>query len=343
MKKLLVIGGGFAGTLIAKKLEKKFNTTLIDAKEYFEYTPGILRTIVEPKHLKKIQVLHKNYLKKAKILIAGVKEINKKYVIANNKKLRYDYIVICSGSDYNPPIKEQNASITMRAKHLQDSHNKLLKAKDILLIGGGLVGIELAAEICTNYKNKNIMLVHSGKHLVQRNNPKTIKYAENFLEKKGVKLLLNERVNKEKSEIYVTQTGKKIKADMAFLSTGIKPNSEFMKTSFPKALNENNQIKVNDYLQVANYKNIFAAGDITSINEEKTAQNAKRQAKVVIKNLLALEQGEQLKKYKSKKTLLVISLGKYNGILEYKNIVIYGKIPALLKWLIEKLTMWRYK
>ena len=55
-KKLVIIGGGFAGSLVARNLEKEFNVTLIDTKPYFEFTPGILRTIVEPDHIKKVVI-----------------------------------------------------------------------------------------------------------------------------------------------------------------------------------------------------------------------------------------------------------------------------------------------
>ena len=65
MKKVVVIGGGFAGAYIARHLEKDFDVTLIDTKDYFEFTPGILRTIVFPKHMKRIQVLHTHYLHKS--------------------------------------------------------------------------------------------------------------------------------------------------------------------------------------------------------------------------------------------------------------------------------------
>ena len=68
MVKVCILGGGFAGSYIASKLENHFDVTLIDSKDYFEFTPGILRTVVKPTHSKKLQVLHKGYLKKAKFL-----------------------------------------------------------------------------------------------------------------------------------------------------------------------------------------------------------------------------------------------------------------------------------
>ena len=47
----LVIGGQFTGNFSAKDLKKKFHVTVVDAKEYFEYTPGVLRAFVKPCHL----------------------------------------------------------------------------------------------------------------------------------------------------------------------------------------------------------------------------------------------------------------------------------------------------
>ena len=42
MKKLIILGGGFAGAKIAKALENIYDVILIDSKDYFEFTPGIL-------------------------------------------------------------------------------------------------------------------------------------------------------------------------------------------------------------------------------------------------------------------------------------------------------------
>lgn len=342
MKRIVIIGGGFAGTYIARKLEEKFDVILIDSKDYFEYTPGILRVLIEPKHMKKVQAFHKDYLKKAKVIVGCVTEINTKEILMGRKRISFDYLAVCSGSKYNFPIKEQDAIIAARVRHLKKSHSDLHKARKILIIGGGLVGVELAGEIMQHYRNKKVIIIHSKKHLIPRNNPRTIKYVERFLQKKGVQLILNDKVVGFKNKRVSTQLGKKINADMIFLSTGIIPNFEFMERYFSKALNERNQIIVNENLQVNGHDNIFAAGDITNVNEEKTAQNADRQAATVVKNICALEFGKSLEKYHFRKTALVISLGKYNGILEYKNFVLGGKIPALMKWMIEKGVMWQH-
>merc|ERR1719281_1690479 len=46
----LIIGGQFTGLFAAKDLKKHFNVVIVDAKEFFEYTPGVLRAFVKPAH-----------------------------------------------------------------------------------------------------------------------------------------------------------------------------------------------------------------------------------------------------------------------------------------------------
>ena len=287
MKKLVILGGGFAGAKIAKALENIYDVTLIDSKDYFEFTPGILKSIVNPAHLKKIQILHNKYLKKALVIIDKVKEINKKQIILSkkNQKISFDYLVISLGSSYSSPFKEKDLAIVTRINHLKNYYKQLEKSHKIAIIGGGIVGIELAGEIIIKYPDKEITIIHKNNKLMERNHAKAISYADKFLRKKGAKFILNENAVSYKNNYIKTDKGTKIKADMIFLCTGIKPNFHPLEKNFKNVLNKEKNVKVNDFLQVEKYENIFAAGDITNIKEEKLAQNAEKQATIVIKNL----------------------------------------------------------
>ncbi|MEK6889052.1 MAG: FAD-dependent oxidoreductase [Nanoarchaeota archaeon] len=341
-KKIVIVGGGFAGSAVAKQLENHFSVELIDTKDYFEFTPGILRTLVEPEHAKKIQIMYKDYLKNTRIIVDCVLNANKRFVYTKSRKIAYDYLVVCSGSSYKAPIKEQDVVFATRAKNLVDIHKRLGKAKEIAIIGGGLVGVELAAEIACRYGDKKITMVHSGDKLMDRNSKKSIDYATKFLLRNGVKIIFEERVvGGEKKEIE-TDKGTKIKCDLVFSCTGIIPNSDFLKNSedFAIFLDEKGFVNVNDYMQVNGFRNVFALGDINACMVEKTAQNAELQAEVAVENIRALESGRKLKKYVEKKTPMVISLGKYDGIFDYMHFVFTGKVPAFLKWAVEKKEMW---
>ena len=203
--------------------------------------------------------------------------------------------------------------------------------------------MELAAEICDHYSDKELTIVHARDTLMERSHHKAIQYADKLLRKRCAEILCNEKVIDNEGDTYFTDKGKKIQADMAFLCTGISCNFEFMKENFSDKLNKRNQIQVNNFLQMEGYDNIFAAGDITDRVEEKIAQNAENHAAVVVQNIKALENKEKLHEYKSKPRIMVISLGKKNGIVTYKNINIGGFIPALLKFIVEWKTMRRYR
>ena len=340
-KKVVIVGGGFAGSHVAKSLEKYFDVFLIDTKDYFEFTPGVLRAIVEPLHIRNIQALHNHYLKWAKVIEGGVKKIDRKFVYVNGKRFRYDYLVIASGSSYEAAFKEQRVVTAARAAHLRDYYDVLCKSKKVLIVGGGLVGVELTGEILDKYEDKEITIVHSGERLIARNNRKATSYAADCLRRKGVKILYRQRMIDKKGRFCIMESGKKVEADLVFLCTGIKPNFEFMKGEFRKFLNNNGQIEVNEFLQLRGMDNVFAIGDITGIEEEKTAQNAERQAEVIVHNICNIERRIELCKYRAKVTPLVISLGKYNGILTKGDFVLTGRIPALMKAWIERWEMYK--
>ncbi len=335
MKQVIIIGGGFAGSYAARTLEKDFAVTLIDNKEHFEFTPSILRSVVEPEHIKQIQLEHKKYLN-CDVVFDEVLEIEKNKINTEKGSFSFDYLIIASGSNYNEPIKHANLVLTSRANELKDYAHRLKEAQKVLIIGGGIVGVELAAEIAEKYADKEIILVHSRDQLMNRNHPKCHSRADKFLKKNGVKIRHEEKVIGHENETWITNTGKKIEADIAFLCTGIVPNSKFISEKF---LDQKKHVKVNQYLQVNN--NIFAAGDVNDVKEEKTAQGAEKQAQIVVKNIYHLEKGEKLEKYVSGKKMMVISLGKKDGILTKGNFNLTGRVTSWLKELIEKKEMRR--
>ena len=79
------------------------------------------------------------------------------------------------------------------------------------------------------------------------------------------------------------------------------------------------------------------------VKEEKTAQHAVHQAKCVVWNIRAMENGGKFKRYVGEESPLVISLGKWNGLFVYKKFVLTGIIPGLLKTAIEIREMMKYR
>jgi len=343
IKKVVIVGGGFAGSYCAQHLEHKFQVTLIDTKDYFEFTPSILRAMVDPAHISQIQVYHHAYLQHTTIVCGTVTAITSHEVIVGKEKYLYDYLIICTGSRYHSLIKSGDVILVGRNKEVSDITAKIKKASSILIVGGGLVGVELAAEIKETFQEKKVTVVHSKSVLLERSSSKAQQIAAQFLQKQGVELLFNERVVSHSRQNYCTYSGKKIKADLAFLCTGILPDSTCVQGHYASCLDERNFLSVNEFLQVKGSSHVFAAGDVTSIFEEKTAQNALEQAKIVVKNIENMERGFPLQEYHSSPRIMVMSLGRKNGIIMYRRWAIAGRIAAFLKRLIEWRTMRGYK
>lgn len=338
MKRVVIIGGGFAGSKAAMALEKNFDTILIDNKDYFEFTPSILKIPARPDYIRKIRIKHSEYLKKTQIIVSEVKDLTRNYVATKSLKIPYDYLIISSGSYYGLKVGKESFFNTGTGKDILNSLKHLKKANDILIVGGGLVGVELAAEL----SGKNITMIHSKSTLLERNHPKSISIADKFLRKKGTKIITQDRAILEKKQLIRTENKLNIKADLVYICTGISPNIDFMKKNFSRSIGKDG-IKVNRFLQIEGHDNIFAIGDVNSIKEEKTAQSAVEQGNLASMNIISLEKGISLKEYRSRRRPMVISLGEYNGIFEYKKIIFSGIIPIFMKKLIEIKALFPYK
>eukprot|EP01111_Echinosteliopsis_oligospora_P010914 TRINITY_DN3483_c0_g1_i1.p1 TRINITY_DN3483_c0_g1~~TRINITY_DN3483_c0_g1_i1.p1 ORF type:complete len:398 (+),score=89.09 TRINITY_DN3483_c0_g1_i1:121-1314(+) len=347
-RKVVVIGGGFAGTCAAQMLEDFYQVTLIDTKEYFEFTPSVLRTIVDPAHVKRLQVLHTHYLRHSNVIQREVTSVQEKQVLLNDgRTVPYDYLIINTGSTYTAPFKESKVISSARANTLRESNYTIRKAKSVLIIGGGLVGVEMAAEIVCHFQGKEVILVHSQSTLINRFPKRAIRYCDDFLRSRGVRIILNERIVGNKHNVYTTDQGQEIHADLAFLCTGITPNSGFLRDHYADAISGNGYIRANDCLQLQGqviYPNIFVAGDVLDMREEKLAQGAEQMASIVFGNINALERGKKPKQYISPTDRpVLISLGKFHAVFVFKGWTVTGPFPALLKEAVEWKTLMRYK
>jgi len=114
--KVLVIGGQFSGGFTARELKKEFHVTVVDAKEFFEYTPGILRAFVKPAHFDALSfTLQPVYERKmgVKFIWGEVLNINGEGQGEKTAKIkpiyspdgdfdiiRFHYCVICAGCNF---------------------------------------------------------------------------------------------------------------------------------------------------------------------------------------------------------------------------------------------------
>ena len=344
--KILILGGGFCGALTAKLLEKslpKAEIILIDKKSYFEFSPSIHKVIFDAKYFKKITVNYRKIFKKTKFIQDKVIEVNPYFVKTKKRVFSFDFLVICTGIKY--PVNLENTKNVCTLKNSYDAKEmgeKIYNSKKILIVGGGLIGTEIAGELVTKTKNKEIILVQSHNCLLERNSEKASKYALDFLTGRGAKIIFNEKVIAHKNNYFITNKKRRIFANVGLWCAGIKPDASFMK-EFKQITDSKGFIKVNAFLQLEKYKRIFVGGDMNNVPEEKTAQNAERHAKIIAKNIISTINKKILTSHKPRSGPLVISLGDKYGILSFKNFVFCGRIPGLLKHFIEWwIIKWKY-
>ncbi len=344
MQRVVVIGGGFAGVAVSRTLRARFDVTLVDTKDYFEFTPGILRSLVDPSHLRRIQVCHSRAVRGVRVAVGKATGVAERSVtLSDGSSLAYDYLVLATGSRYSPPIKDPSVVMASRAADLAAHARRVAEAGSVLIVGGGLAGVELAAEIAVAYPGKEVSIVDVGPQLLGRLGSRARDYATKFLRRHGVALSFGQRIVGREGGVYVTDSGGRLAADVAFMCTGVVPNGELPGAAFPGCLNEQGFVHVLPTLQLPGHPNVFVVGDANDCGVEKTAQNARRQAAVAAANIVALSAEEPLRDYRPAATPMVISLGPRDGIFASGGRTVTGWLPAAMKWGVERQVVLTYR
>lgn len=169
---VVVVGGSFAGLCTIRHLKKYQNLdiTLIEPKDYFEYTPGALHLLAGSKGdllspltdivQDSAAVVHGKFVGVSKAPDTKsviVKLIDDDLGHSTFTEVPYDALIICSGVPYTAPIRAASVlgpTLANRLMEVDDYNKKLSGATRVIISGGGLVGVELAAEISCRLEDK---------------------------------------------------------------------------------------------------------------------------------------------------------------------------------------------
>ncbi|KAJ4979327.1 hypothetical protein NE237_010107 [Protea cynaroides] len=334
-KRIVIVGGGVAGSFLAKTVQLDADVTLIDPKEYFEIPWANLRSIVEPSFAKRSLIRHTDYFKDGRVITSHASNITETGVLTTDGHLvPYDYLVIATGHANSAPKAR-----TEKLQHYEAEHQKIKSADSILIIGGGPTGVELAGEIAVDFPEKRVTLVHRGSRLLEFVGTKASTKALDWLTAKKVEVILGQSVNlnsvSDENGIYRTSGGENIEADCHFVCAGQQIGSAWLKETILKdMLDMHGRLMVDENLRVKGWNNIFAIGDITDIQEIKQGYIATKHASVTARNLkLLMNEGKEskLEKYKTGLSGALVSLGRKEGLLELPFMTIIGCIPGYIK------------
>jgi len=137
-------------------------------------------------------------------------------------------------------------------------------ARDIVVIGGGFIGVEFADE-CKKNRNCNVTIVEILPHCLQLAlDEEFCAEAENILTERGVKLLVNKRVEAVVGDNKVSGVklsgGEELKADVVIVGVGATPNTELAKKAGFQ-IGPTKAIQVDRYMQTVTDADVFACGD----------------------------------------------------------------------------------
>lgn len=202
---------------------------------------------------------------------------------------------------------------------LEESYFELLKARRVLIVGGGLVGCELASEISQHrfpgaYPKKSVTLVDSHSNVVNRSDSRQQSMASKYLKDLGVEVVCNEKIldfDSTCANVYLGSSGRVYAGyDKIFIATGTRPNSNLFTSgstdnSLENCIDAWGRIKVKSTLQIDHwkYKHIFAGGDVTNVVEEKTGYAATISGVCIARNICRLVKGKSPLKQGTKGTL----------------------------------------
>ncbi len=304
---MVVVGGGLAGHRIAWALQGEAEVTLIDPKDYFEVPMAAPRMLVEPARSDDAILPFAEFLPRVRHVLGKASEIRPEFVRVGEAEIPFDYLVVATGAGYaDDLVKPHAGSAVERRAHFRHWAGRIREAKEILIVGGGPVGVELAGEILEDLPGKKVTLMHSGPALLPLLRGKPPAYALSFLRERGAEVRLNEQVTAARKE----------RAEVVLWCAGYRIDTGYLRGFPGNVLDSHGQVLVDAELRMAGSRNIFVAGDITALPEPKLGIWAGRHAAVVIANIRCLLRGKAgLRTYRpaTGNRMMLVTLGRNHG------------------------------
>ncbi len=307
--RIVIIGGGFAGISLAKKLRnKKVQVVLLDKHNYHNFQPLMYQVAtggLEPDSIaypiRKIVQEYKDFY----FRLAEVREIDAENntIYADIGELKFDYLVIATGSKTNyfgnkeiernsMAMKTIPQSLNIRSLILENFEQALLtndiderhSLMNFVLVGGGPTGVELAGALAEmkkailpkdypdlDVRKMEINLIQGSDRVLDSMSENASEKAEKFLLDLGVSVWKKVRVTGYDGKTVTTNSDLSFDSATVIWTAGVQGALPhgLKADSFIKNVN---RIKVNQYNQVEGYDNLFAIGDIAVMTSEEYPQ-----------------------------------------------------------------------
>lgn len=323
--RVVIVGGGFGGIALAKKLSKKeVQVVLLDKHNYHNFQPLLYQVStggLEPDSIaypiRKVLQGYPNFF----FRLAQVQEVKTetKRIRTNIGEIFYDYLVVATGSETNffgnkgietkgMAMKTIPQSLNLRSLILENFEQALLTddlherdaLMNFVIVGGGPTGVELAGALAEikkgilpkdypdlDTRRAQINLIQSGGRILPAMSEKASEKAEKFLEELGVNVWKNIRVIDYDGKRVTTNTKTIFEAETLVWAAGVKAVG-LKGLDGEELLSRGNRLRVNEFHQVIGLEAVFAIGDVAQMETEKFPEGHPMMAQP------AMQQGKSL-------------------------------------------------
>ncbi|SHJ45393.1 nitrite reductase (NADH) large subunit [Clostridium cavendishii DSM 21758] len=280
-KSIVIVGSGIAAITAIKSIREidlESDIYLIGEEKFYPYnrirlSKGIFDELEENKILLQKKEWYEN--NKVKIFIntkvVNVDIDNKEVLLFDGRKIKYDKILFANGSSNTiPPIDGIGKAGVYTLRGLNDAlsiKNRLDESKQIIIIGGGIQGLEMAW-ILHQHGKKVIIVELLSRLMPQLLDDNSSELLKKIIQDCGIQVVTSTKVKEiigdTKVEGVLIDGKDKLECDIVIYSTGVKPNIELLENTNIKTARG---IVVNDKMET-NVKNVYAAGDIAEFNNK---------------------------------------------------------------------------
>ncbi|MBP2002075.1 NADH dehydrogenase [Paenibacillus shirakamiensis] len=341
MRNFVILGGGYGGVTIANTLLKgqlpsDIRITMIDRlpyqtmkTEYYALAAGTASDV----ELRVPYPVHPNLsIKYGEVMSVDLE--NKQIIMTNDDPVSYDQLVIalgCTDRFHGIPGAEEFACTIQSMKAVRQTYRELNDIRpygNVNIVGGGLSGVEIAAELRESRPDLNISLIDRGSRVLSAFPPKMSGYVEKWFHEHEVQTLSHITITSLEQGVIHT-LGDDIISDATVWTAGIQPVELVQKLNVPKDVQ--GRVLLNSYYQIPEYTEVFVCGDCASLPFAPSGQAAEGQGEQIAHIALAQWRGEtpKLSPIKLKGTLG--SLGKKAGFGMMGKRQVMGRVPRMLK------------
>ena len=365
--KVVILGGGFGGLAAARALHKAADVTVVDRHNYQTFLPLLYQVSTAGLAADHVAYPIRGALRKTPVKFRmgspiSIDHKNQEVKLDSSELLKFDHLIVALGSvsaDFGIPgvkeftlgMKTVSEALTIRAEIMRRFED-LCRFEDdtklsITVVGGGPTGVEMAGAIAELIRGPlksdqanaaahiDITLIEAGPRLLPPFAPSLSARTKKDLEKLGVKVLVNAAVQQVEHRKIKLKDGTTIASEITIWAAGVKGSDAMAQLNLPTA---GNRVAVDPTMQVKNYPNVWALGDIAAaIGKDgntlpMVAPVAIQQGKFIAKQIVRLAKGQKLENFKYLDKGSMATIGRNKAIVQVKGIKISGAIAWLI-WL----------